>query len=39
MTTLTNVFFNNQSPINQLESILPKSYTMTTQEQEIKKLE
>jgi hypothetical protein len=39
MTTLTNVFFNNQSPVNQLESILPKSYTMTTQEQDIKKLE
>ena len=39
MSYLTNVFFGGQSPIDQLESILPKSYTMTTQEVNIKKLE
>lgn len=38
MSNLTNVFFGGQSPINQLESILPKSYTMTTQEVNIKTL-
>lgn len=38
MSNLTNVFFGGQSPINQLESILPKSYTMTTEEVNIKKL-
>lgn len=39
MSNLTNVFFGGQSPIDQLESILPKSYTMTTQEMNIKKLQ
>lgn len=39
MSNLTNVFFGGQSPINQLESILPKSYTMTKEEVNVKTLE
>ena len=38
-TTFVNVFFGGKDPIQELESILPKSYTMTTQEVNIKTLQ